>query len=584
MAHVIDYHVRVVPGGQALHCTLDVAHAAGGDLRVACPAWMPGAYALLKLARDVVDVRAEDAATGGALAVVRDGWQGFRVPDAPARVRLTWRAVAADIAWAEIAGLVFHDRALLAGARYLAPVGYEGPVRVRYELPEGWTLHHPSGARKVDERTFEYARRTDLLDVVALAGAPDAKTQELEGTPFHFVFFDRAAGFEEGHGALVEGVLAAARAARAVFGAFPFAEYTFFVAHDPRMQWGLEHPDCTTIGVGQDVYADEEAMRAAVRVAAHELFHAWNVCRMKPRALLHPDLERGSFVDGLWVSEGFTRYYEMLLSTRAGRMSASRFFSNVVRYHEHLSALPAYGLVTPADASLAAFLNRGRFPGQPDVAIDYYDAGMLVAFDLDQALRERGSSLDEALRAFYAAHLAEGFDTSDVRAFFAGLAPELGTMVEAEAERPGGLSTLERLGRLGFGVERSDRGEIGVVFADPRAGRVASVLEGSPAAAGGLAAGDEIVRVAGHVYSPRVLAIGIRRRAPLALGVRRGHREHELTVTPRHAARVSGLVWKGSEAARDHLAGWLGCPVPWEAGERISLSHYDNFHGTVDVL
>ena len=44
--------------------------------------------------------------------------------------------------------------------------------------------------------------------------------------------------------------------------------------------------------------------------------------------------------------------------------------------------------------------------------IDYYDAGMLVAFDLDVALRRSQSSLDALVRELYRAHLESGFDSA----------------------------------------------------------------------------------------------------------------------------------------------------------------------------
>ena len=57
--------------------------------------------------------------------------------------------------------------------------------------------------------------------------------------------------------------------------------------------------------------------------------------------------------EGLWLAEGFTRYYEFLICTRTGIYSPQQFFSTVVNYYRHLEVLPAYYRVSAVDSSLA---------------------------------------------------------------------------------------------------------------------------------------------------------------------------------------------------------------------------------------
>jgi predicted metalloprotease with PDZ domain len=54
-----------------------------------------------------------------------------------------------------------------------------------------------------------------------------------------------------------------------------------------------------------------------VRLSARELFHAWNV-RRRPAPLERLGFAHGDLRKGLWVAEGFTRYYEFLSCTRIG--------------------------------------------------------------------------------------------------------------------------------------------------------------------------------------------------------------------------------------------------------------------------
>ena len=575
---MLTYVVRLLPERQLLEITVELA-ASSPSVRLATPSWVPGAYAFLKYARDVIDVCATDVESGRVLPVVRDGWEGFRVEGATKRVLVSYLAHAADPAWGEVAGILTGEAGVLLGTRYLRPEGYDGPCRVTYALPEGWAIHHPSGARRVSEHVYEYARYQDLVDTPVVFGAFTRRTRDVHGTPFHFVFLDDALGFAEHGDALIDTFVRTAEGCFAIFGSFPFEDYTFVLTHDPRFHWGLEHATSTMIGLGPNVYLDEDAHLDAVRVAVHELMHAWNVKRLRPKALMSLDLDAGTFVDGLWVAEGFTRYYEFVLAARAGALSSARFFSNVANYYVHLVALPAYARVAPTDSSYATFLNHGRYPGVAVSAIDYYDAGMLIAFDLDVAARAKGTSLDVLFRDFYEAYVSRGFDTADVEAFFGARLPELGAMVEAEATRAAGLSTPERLKDLGFELRFEQRKELGLVLKERE---ITSVVDDGPAALAGLAVGDELVNVQGFPFSRRALSWA-RDRGEVRLDVLRGQRTLSFRVTPRPRRVLTGLAFQGTPAQEEAILAWLGTAAP-KLGEANALRHYDNFHGTTEIV
>ncbi|CAN5407263.1 M61 family metallopeptidase [soil metagenome] len=578
---MLNYQVTVHPHRQCLEVSLDLE--ASGSVTLATPMWVPGAYGFLKYARDIVDLRAEDAATGAALVVTREGWQGFRIDGATGRVRVRYLAHAADPALGEVAGHV-HDRwALLLGTRYLRPVGYDGPCLVEYVAPEGWKLHHPSGAERKGPMAFLYARYQDVLDTpVVLGSTLNLIERDVRGTPFYYLFLDDALGFELEAPRFLDALDRCAGACTDALGPFPFTDYTFVFTHDPRLQWGLEHATSTTIGLGPSVYIDPDAHLDAIRVSIHELVHTWIVKRLRPKKMASPDLDNGTFVDGLWLAEGFTRYYEFLLAARAGQMSSDRFFSNVGNYFSHLTAMGAYGRTTPRDSSLATFLNHGRYPGMAATTIDYYDAGMLVAFDLDVVARRHGLSLDGIFRDFYAAHLASGFDSDDVKRFFREKHADLGTLLDAEIDTPGALSTPARLEELGFELEKFEKRELGLVIRD---GEITSVLDRHPAARAGLAIGDRIERVEGFPFSPHAIqwARDAIDHGPVTLHVARGHRVHTCTVQPSARAELGGLVFRGDEAKRAKITAWLGTEGP-AIGARNSLRYYDNFHGRVEVI
>ncbi|MBK6693123.1 MAG: M61 family metallopeptidase [Myxococcales bacterium] len=589
----MHYRVRVDPQARQLSLSLTLARKERGDISLAVPTWVPGAYAFMRYGRDVFDLGAEDVATGEHLRVERDGFSGFRIKDASPEVRVTAKISAADGAWGELVGFVEPGYAVIRASHFPFDVGHDGPCKLSLELPEGWAIHHPGGAlRDVGEGTptFQHRSHESLVDTPVVCGAFDRLTRSDDGATFHVVFLTRAVGHEREVEAFVDDLMVICRATKAIFGSYPFDEYTFVVATDPRHSFGLEHAHATLVGFGDLVFIDREARATALRLAAHELFHAWNVCRLRPAALMKPDFVAGSFPDGLWISEGVTRYYELLLAARTGVFSVNRFLSNLVRYDDAIRVLPASRHVSLADSSKATFLNHNRFPGSTSATLDYYDKGLLVAFAIDACLRtaQTPSSLDRAFAAFYEEFVGRGFSTEEAIQFFHHFASPrlprvpLGPMLQRIVVGSDIPETSLWLEALGFAIERETRPMLGVWLKADRGPGVLEVLAESPAAKAGLLAGDELVAVNGFAFRPEVLSYVLAAGEPFDLEVRSGNRYRVLTVAPkvRELASLLRVVEPSSE-----LRSWLGEGASTLApGTPIPLNHYDNFHVAESML
>ncbi len=556
------------------------------DLNV--PIWVPGAYGFMKYGRDLFDFRARDPKTGANLPMERRGWSGFQIAQHASSVVIEHKASAADSVWGELVGIIGTENAVLLATHFLVPAGHIGSCRVEYELPDGWELHHPSGARALDHATsFEYPSFAVLLDTPVIAGKFKRETRVSEGVRFHHVFMDDAVGFAAESSSFIDSVMHVAEAARAIFGSYPFEDYTFIYSFDPRAHWGLEHANSTMLGIGPNVFIDPEARLSAIRVAGHEILHAWNVCRLRPTALSEPDLAKGSFPDGLWVSEGFTRYYEFLLAVRAKQMTPARLLSNVVNYFKHLSAIPAYARVSAKDSSLTTFLNHNRYPGSVNNTIDYYDKGMLIAFDMDIAFRSAtpASSLDREFKAFYEAYLAPGFSSEDAVSFFSERAAGMSELLKREVDGPGGLSVCERLTSIGFDVKIGMRRRLGIHLKENIGPSIINVLDTSPAGESGLAPEDEIVKTNGFAFSLPALTWLIANEPEVILEVRRGHVYRAISVRPKDHEEITALTWRGTPTQLELIRVWLALPdFTLALGEEIPLSFYDNFHGVENIL
>jgi predicted metalloprotease with PDZ domain len=586
----ISYEVTLLPLEHELAVELLVPRdAVRSPLCLEVPTWVPGDYEFMQFGRDLFGITAHEIESCAPLGVTRVGWHTFQVQDSKASLRIAYRAYAYSIPFAEACGVVDNDVAVLLGTRYLRVSGWKGPCRVGYKLPNGWNVHHPAGATRVGEAVaWDYPSYEILLDSPVVFGQFDVLERHVENTNIYFVFVDRGFGQESQGGAFADAVASVSSEFHDIFGAFPFENYTFVLSTNPNFDWGLEHLTSSMCGLGPDVFVDPLLWATGVRVCAHELFHAWNVRRLRPAPLKQLDMERGSFTEGLWVAEGFTRYYEFLSCTRTGIYTVEQFFSSIVNYYSHLTATPAYGRVSATDSSLATYENHGKYPGRCNNSIDYYDKGMLLAFSADSQLRlqTQSDTLDRAFADFYRAYVDShiGYTTQDVTEFFGRRLKGLGDILEHGAISPGGLIIEQLLDKLGFSLETRDSRVLGLMFLDG-SNTIYGVLDESPAGRVGLAPNDLPLSIDGFAFTTKALAWAVQNRTQIRLVVQRGQRSLQFDLATEDRRQISALVWAGNDQQAQRIREWLHHedfrPL---AGQKFSLDFYDNFHGIETVL
>jgi len=588
------YKVEINPATLQLkiEMTLEGSFVRSG-MKLTVPSWVAGDYDFEPYGRDLFAVKAKDPATGAEINVRRDGWNGYVLEECSGKVVISYTASAYDTDHGDAMGLVDSDYAVLMGTRYLFCPDYLGACRVSYSgLRTSWEIHHPSGANRVGvQNCWEYPSYEILLDTPVVMGNLTILTREIRDIPFYFVFVDQTVGFAEMIDAFLEKLVLTVKETFDIFGLFPFSDYTFVLSTNPQADWGLEHLSSNMSGLGPDVFVDPEKFAQGVRVCAHELFHAWNVRRLRPAPLgqLAKNLTCGCFTEGLWMAEGFTRYYEFLISTRAGAYAPDKFFSAVLGYHRHLSQQPAYERVTATDSSLATFLNHAKYPGRVNSSIDYYDKGMLIAFALDAHLRQGQTSktLDSVFRDFYVAFFGTGdtvlpdyvgYTTQDVITFFNTVETGLGDMVGGWVDKPAGLDTPKVLARLGLTPVCEDMRYLGLFFMGDGAPTIYGVADTMPAAVG-LASGDVITAVNGYAYTQAALKWAAAGPSEVILTVTRGHRILNFTMTPAKGQKITGLIWDGTPAQAALIARWVKADFAPSKGTVLPTTFYENFHG-----
>jgi predicted metalloprotease with PDZ domain len=190
----------------------------------------------------------------------------------------------------------------------------------------------------------------------------------------------------------------------ALFGDFPVKEYHFLFQMLPqRFHHGVEHQASTVIALGQGYKLMNEMYDEFLGISSHELFHTWNVKKIRPKEMLPYNYSAKNYSTQGWVYEGITTYYGNLILLRCGLFDDKKYFRALNEYLEkHLNSEGHFNQ-SVADASFDTWLD-GYVDGVPHRKSNIYTEGSILSMYLDFTIRmftKNKKSLDDVMRALY---------------------------------------------------------------------------------------------------------------------------------------------------------------------------------------
>jgi predicted metalloprotease with PDZ domain len=189
-----------------------------------------------------------------------------------------------------------------------------------------------------------------------------------------------------------------------IIGDVPYKQYTFLGIG--AGYGGIEHLNSTAVSFNGNGLNNDGARKRMLSFLAHEYFHNFNVKRIRPIELGPFDYDNGSKTKQLWISEGWTVYYEYMVLKRAGLLTDEDlykdFTSNILAYETE----PGRLFQSLAQASDETWDDGpfGRVNDEFNKTISYYDKGPVVALMMDFAIRnatKNKKSLDDVIRTLY---------------------------------------------------------------------------------------------------------------------------------------------------------------------------------------
>jgi predicted metalloprotease with PDZ domain len=368
------------------------------------PAWRPGRYELQPFAKNIQRFLITDG-TGQPLPfqkLTKDRW-------------LVWTHGATEV----VAHYNYFTNLLNAGSSFrsddaeASPLLYVNPVNLcvyaegripepctlELGVPDNWTI--ACGLKQIASRVLFAKDFYELVDCPLIA-APALHEISYEARSIRFtvwiagrMVFDRER--------LIRDFRRFSEAQIDLFGEFPESEYHFLTILLTTAHYhGVEHRNSTVLVLGpadegEGLYTD------LLGIASHELFHAWNIIRIRPQELLPYDFTKETYFSTCFVAEGITTYYGDLMLLRSGVFNNAAYLKELhVTFKRHFEN-NGRGFQSLVEASWDLWLD-GYEKGVPDRKVSVYHKGAIVSLILDLYIRQVSNntrSLDDVMRLLW---------------------------------------------------------------------------------------------------------------------------------------------------------------------------------------
>lgn len=190
-----------------------------------------------------------------------------------------------------------------------------------------------------------------------------------------------------------------------LFGDLPCKDYHFMYLLLPTVfRHGVEHMDSTVIAMGPLAeLGKDEVYHDFLAISSHELFHLWNVKRIRPTELLPYDFTKENYSRLGYVYEGVTTYYGDLALWLSGVWNWEQYSSSLsVDLSKHLNN-EGRNFYSVAESSFDTWLD-GYVPGVPGRKVSIYTEGLVAALIADVMIIEATNGerrLHDVMQALY---------------------------------------------------------------------------------------------------------------------------------------------------------------------------------------
>ena len=369
------------------------------------PAWTPGYYGLMNYANNVQNFHVVDG-QGTLLKWEKTTANCWHVRTGAASTIVVSYDVLANRSFVANSYLD-ENRGYIMPASVFMYVGgqIQHPVMVKINLNPKWSTIATGldPVLKDNPHTF-YAPDYDILydSPILMGNLEQLPKFEIKGVPHYFYGYNMGNFDKE---LFIKELKAVVEAGIDIIGDIPYKHFTFISIGSG--QGGIEHLNSTSFGFSGSRMNNRASRNSTLNFLAHEYFHTYNVKRIRPIALGPFDYDKENLTNMLWVSEGFTVYYEYLMLARAGFMTQEDVLNSLTRTIAGFENNTGHLFQSATQSSFDSW-SQGPFGGRGGSGIrktiSYYDKGASLGLLLDFKIRyetKNKKSLDDVMRTLY---------------------------------------------------------------------------------------------------------------------------------------------------------------------------------------
>ncbi len=466
-----------------------------GAVLLSLPEWTPGAYEVANFARFVNTFAAsEDNAQLEWDKADKDTWR-LRVPRAGnIKVTFDYKADSLDNAnaWSKSNFAFFNGTNLFF---YPEGIGMDFAATVTVNTNPGWRI--ATGMHATGVNTYSATNYHDLVDMPFFIGVFDLDSTTIAGKPLRFASYPSGTITPVVRTGIFQQLAKIIPYQAMVFGEVPWDSYTVFQVADAEFSLGaasgLEHQNSHLDIISPAVLGNP----ILASLYSHEVFHAWNVKRLRPAEMTPYQYDREQPTPLLWISEGVTDYYADLAQVRGKTITSRAFYGTTTDKIDHIEETLQTSL---EDASVSTWIKPVN--GTEDI---YYDKGSVAGLLIDIMIRDASDnkrSLDTVMRELYETTYKKGKGFTNEE-WWSAVSRAAGGKSFADFSRryidgrePFPYDSILPLGGLKLFVERTVRPSLGISISEDEQGlRVMQVVVSGPGATAGVKLGDYLMKV-----------------------------------------------------------------------------------------
>ena len=400
----------------------EVLPVSPGPLTLLYPRWLPGTHRPMGEVRRMAGLQI--SANGKPLAWLRDpvDVHAFHVdvPQGVSSLSLRFQHLSPLLS-AEANNLRIVMTPEIVGLQWdtvlLYPAGHQASaiqVRASAKLPAGWTYATAldQGAREGDRVEFNPVSLETLVDSPLWVGKHTRRIElgKVGAAPVFLTLFADAPASLLATAEQIKPHEALVRQAHSLFQARHFPRYEFLLALSENFSGiGLEHSASSENALRPGFFTDWSRGSGARTLLPHEFAHSWNGKFRRPADQWTLNFNVPMQDSLLWVYEGQTEYWGLVLAARAGLVPLADTLDTLAQLAASLEQRSGRAWRNLQDTTNEPVLSlRARLDWRNwQRGEDYYGEGALLWLDVDTRIRELSNgqrSLNDFARDFFGLH------------------------------------------------------------------------------------------------------------------------------------------------------------------------------------